>query len=146
MCVYVFMCICIYIYVGVCVCIYLYMSAYAHIHLNTHQNKDKYNYMSLYAHHMYTRQPTTPPPLSQQVKRRLQRLRAACEAMGVADSMLLPRDQWVTEEEQGEIDRATAALDKEKRDDADLGVEEGEGEEGVVEEARRGLLKGRRWR
>ena len=63
------------------------------------------------------------------MKRRLQRLRAACEAMGVADSMLLPREQWVTEEEQGEIDRATAALDKEKRDDAEVGVEEGEGEE-----------------
>lgn len=62
--------------------------------------------------------------------------------MGVADSMLLPREQWVTEEEQGEIDRATAALDKEKRDDADR--EEGEG---VVEEARRrGSLKGRRGR
>lgn len=56
--------------------------------------------------------------------------------------MLLPREQWVTEEEQGEIDRATAALDKEKRDDADR--EEGEG---VVEEARRrGSLKGRRGR
>lgn len=64
-----------------------------------------------------------------QVKRRLNRLRAACEAMGVQDSMLLPKGEQVTAEERREIKRAMAALDRGKADkDHDLRFEEGEGE------------------
>ncbi len=65
------------------------------------------------------------------VKRRLDRLRAACEAMGVRDSMLLPREQQVLPEEAAEVEAALGALHDDKRDKADHheAEEEGEGEE-----------------
>lgn len=47
-----------------------------------------------------------------QVTRRLERLKAACEAMGVSDSQLLPPDQKLTPEEEGEVEAARRAVRK----------------------------------
>lgn len=67
-----------------------------------------------------------------QVKRRLQRLRAACEAAGVRDSQLLPPEQQLTPEERALVDAAKRAVHPDKRDrDGDEEEEEEEGESAV---------------